>query len=246
VRIVVAPPEEVAALTLATARVGGQSRAALSTPASEQPESGSGAHASSDLEARTRQLADLVLAGRYVAIVADGEPDAAGSSDFGRAGALIALAQAANSSTRCALTTLRAGGNRSGAEVVATSSTGYPMAIDFSRGHPRYRPFDGAAGVGLERGAFDAVLVVGSARLVTPDIAGRIAALPHAILGPRASDAAADTSHVVIDTGIAGIHEGGTAIRMDDVPLPLRGALSGPRSTLETVLALLTRCGRRG
>jgi hypothetical protein len=33
------------------------------------------------------------------------------------------------------------------------------------------------------------------------------------------------------DTGVAGIHEGGMALRMDDVPLPLRPSLDA-RSTL--------------
>jgi formylmethanofuran dehydrogenase subunit B len=32
---------------------------------------------------------------------------------------------------------------------------------------------------------------------------------------------------VVIDTGVAGIHEDGTAVRMDDVPLPVRAVVSG-------------------
>ena len=44
---------------------------------------------------------------------------------------------------------------------------------------------------------------------------------------------------MTIDTGVAGIHEGGTAYRMDDVPLPLRPPLGGVRSAAETLAALL-------
>ena len=61
---------------------------------------------------------------------------------------------------------------------------------------------------------------------------------PVVVIGPRASEAAFPTS-VAIDTGVAGIHEGGTAYRMDDVPLPLRPPLDGARGAAETLAALL-------
>ena len=93
-----------------------------------------------------RWLASQLSAARYSVIVAEAKPDAAGmirgSRDPQRAAALIALAQALNGPSRCALSTLRAGGNRSGAEAVLTSQTGYPTGVDFSRGFPVYRPHD--------------------------------------------------------------------------------------------------------
>jgi len=46
---------------------------------------------------------------------------------------------------------------------------------------------------------------------------------------------------VAIDTGVAGIHEGGTAFRMDDLALPLRPALSGPAVATDVVRALAAR-----
>src|SRR2546426_4680313 len=48
----------------------------------------------------------------------------------------------------------------------------------------------------------------------------------------------------ILDTGLAGIHEGGTAFRMDDVPLPLRPSLEAPRTALATVRALRERLDR--
>jgi formylmethanofuran dehydrogenase subunit B len=48
-----------------------------------------------------------------------------------------------------------------------TWQTGYPAAIDFARGYPRYRPHDGTAEARLTRGDVDAVLVVGSAAGIT-------------------------------------------------------------------------------
>ena len=50
---------------------------------------------------------------------------------------LCRLSHALNDRTRGAVIALRAGGNRTGAESVMTSQTGYPMAVDFAGGAPR-------------------------------------------------------------------------------------------------------------
>jgi formylmethanofuran dehydrogenase subunit B len=172
------------------------------------------------------ELAPLLLRGRYVVIVADGEPPA--DADPGRSGALIALAQALNGPTRAALSVLRAGGNRSGAEAVMTWQTGYPAAVDFSRGYPRYRPHDGGAAAGLARGRLDAALVLGQAAGIPADVVARLGRLPCAAIGPRASGGALAGADVVIDSAQPGVHESGMAVRMDDVPLPLKSPLAGP------------------
>jgi formylmethanofuran dehydrogenase subunit B len=57
-------------------------------------------------------------------------------------------------------------------------------------------------------------------------------------IGPHASTAAWGTRGVIIDTGIDGIHAPGTALRTDDVPLPLRATLPGPRPTTDTLRAV--------
>ena len=119
--------EEIAALALTRAAVLGRADAT--------------ARADS-LDGRTAALADRLRTGRYVAIVADGEPSP--ERDPRRSDGLLALAEALNGPTRCALCTLRGGGNRSGADAVLTAQTGYPMAVDFARGTPRYRPYAGA------------------------------------------------------------------------------------------------------
>lgn len=190
------------------------------------------------------ELAERLLQARYVALVADGEPGPPGVAqpDPDRAEALVALAQALNGPTRCALSTLRGGGNRAGAEAVCTWQTGFPMAIDFARGHPEYRPHAHAAAL-LADGAIDAALVVGAPASVPEAVVRGLAPIPTVVLGPRAS-AAAFHPAVAIDTGVAGIHEGGTAFRMDDVPLPLRVALDGPRRAAATARLLRERLGR--
>jgi formylmethanofuran dehydrogenase subunit B len=221
-RVIVPPTEEVDALSAMRAAVLGRS---AGIPAL----------------GRVEDLARRMARGRYTVIVHDAEPSEP-AADPNRAEALGALAQALNGSSRCALSSLRAGGNRSGADVVLTWQTGFPMAVDFAPGYPCYRPRDGAA-VWLDAREIDAALVVGAAaRLPTAIIRG-LAAVPTVAIGPAASAAPFDAA-VAIDTGVAGIHESGTAFRMDDVPLPLHASLTGsamPPSTVTVLRALADR-----
>ncbi len=188
------------------------------------------------------ELARRMMQAKYVAIVVDGEPGAETPTiDPDRAEALVTLAQALNGPTRCALSTLRAGGNRSGADAVFTWQTGFPFAVDFAGGTPSYRPAAGAHAL-LARREIDAALVVGAAATLPGPIAQELVGLPVAIIGPRASTTTVQPV-VAIDTGVAGIHDGGTAFRMDDVPFPLRTSLNGPPGALAMVRALRDKLG---
>jgi len=42
------------------------------------------------------------------------------------------------------------------------------------------------------------------------------------VIGPRASVSVLSGGAAVIDTGLPSLHEEGTVLRMDDVPLPVR------------------------
>ncbi|HEX6964763.1 MAG TPA: hypothetical protein VF166_03115 [Gemmatimonadaceae bacterium] len=218
-RVHFADDEEIPALTLMRAAILGR------------PVEGA---SPTDLASRARELVRHMIAARYLAVVADGEPAPARAP--GRAEALVTLTQALNGPTRCALSTLRAGNNRSGADAVLTWQTGFPLAVDFARGVPRYRPDDGA-GVLLERGDLGVALVLGNPATVPSELTAALARVPCVVIGPRASESAFG-ARIAIDTGVAGIHEGGMATRMDEVPLPLRPSLIGPIDTLATVNAL--------
>jgi formylmethanofuran dehydrogenase subunit B len=115
------------------------------------------------------------------------------------------------------------------------------MAVDFSPGYPSYRPRDGAA-TWLGRREIDAALIVGSAARLPAAVVRGLSSVPTVVIGPAASAAPFDAA-VSIDTGVAGIHESGTAFRMDDVPLPLHAALDGSAfaSSLAVVRALSER-----
>lgn len=184
-------------------------------------------------------LADLsrtLASARYIAIVYDAEPGAL-PPEPGRAESLAALGLELNATTRACVTPLRAGGNRLGAESVLAWQTGYPMTVDFSRGHPRYRPDDGVRAL-VAAGAVDAVLVIGRPL----GLPFTIDAARTVVVGPAATAA---TCAIAIDTGVAGIHEGGTAFRMDDVPLSLRAPVPGPRVAADVVRDLAQRIAAR-
>ena len=185
-----------------------------------------------------RELAAALLAARYSALVYDAEPDDRSERTSARFEALASLAQALNDRTRCASLAVRAGGNRSGADSVLVAQTGYPCAIDFARGYPRYVPHAGSALDVLRGRDADATLLVGDPTGVPRDVAASLSAVHSVAIGPHASTAAWGTRGVIIDTGIDGIHAPGTALRTDDVPLPLRAPLSGPRSTADTIRAV--------
>lgn len=211
------PGEEVAALSLMRAAIGEHPTGQLSP----------------GLKQALAAVPKLTSA-RYAVLVHDGDPTGPQPSPL-RTEGLIALTQALNGPTRAALSSLRAGGNCSGAESVLTSQTGYPFAVDYLHGHPRYAP--GERGLDRLMGSgFSAAVVVGSPALGDQPSAA-LARIKTVAIGPRASEAGFKPA-VAIDTGIAGIHEGGTAYRMDEVPLRLRPPLTAQRSTVETLLAL--------
>jgi formylmethanofuran dehydrogenase subunit B len=183
----------------------------------------------------------LLTQARYAAVIVDGEPREVAAAEPQVPEGIIALAQALNGATRAAAVVLRDGGNRSGADAVLTWQTGFPAAVEFTRGYPRYRPHDGTASARLDAGQIDAVVVVGAATAIPDGLAARMAGDATIVIGPRATESRLSRRGVAIDTGIPGIHEGGTALRMDDVPVPLRAALEGPPATEAIVRALTGR-----
>jgi formylmethanofuran dehydrogenase subunit B len=214
--IMLEPEEEIPALTMMRASVQGY--------APDQP-------AGAVSQALT--VGERLMKARYAVLVYDAEPEANARNAL-RAEALMALAQALNGPTRAAAIGLRAGGNRVGIESVLTWQTGYPFSIDFSRGYPRYEP---SARGARRADQFEAALVLGSPEIRSgmSDILTRTSTV---VIGPRASEATFDP-RVAIDTGVAGIHEGGTAYRTDEVPLRLRPPLEGSRTATDTLLQLL-------
>jgi formylmethanofuran dehydrogenase subunit B len=187
-------------------------------------------------------IASRMSSARYIGIVtpteapwagSDLEPPQEGTRSPERSESLIALAQAWNGPTRAALLSLRAGGNQNGAEALLTWQAGYPLRVSYSDGAP-------ASGLGSVAGmpAHAAVLSVGygpwpaGGRGNSPDPARTVS------IGPRASEQPAAAQGVVIDTGVLGVHEAGTAYRCDDVPLSVPSVAEGMRTAASTLEAL--------
>jgi formylmethanofuran dehydrogenase subunit B len=228
-RFPVAPADEVEALTAMTAVLQrGADAADAEAVAGRAPV--------------VRAIVPLLAQARYVAVIVDGEPrEGSVPADPQLPEAIIVLTQTLNGLTRAAAIVLRGGGNRSGADAVLTWQTGFPAAVDFTRGYPRYRPFDGAASPRPDRHHIDALVIVGAMSAIPDELALRLPLDSAIVIGPRATESRAAGRGVAIDTGVAGIHEGGLALRMDDVPLPLRAALEGPPATEAIVRALTGR-----
>jgi formylmethanofuran dehydrogenase subunit B len=199
--------------------------------------------------AEALELARRLKEAKYAALVHDGEAADSGR-DTTRVEGLVALSQALNTPTRALLSTLRGGGNRSGTDAVLIWQTGFPFSVDFIRGYPSFRPEeDTASWLGSHSKA--TVLMAGTTRELSGEAVKALASARVVSIGPRAS-AAAFNAAVAIDTGIPGIHEAGTAYRLDDVPLPLRQAVNGPpgaaavlRALHELVFQPTPRKGRR-
>jgi formylmethanofuran dehydrogenase subunit B len=234
-RVAFSAAEEGDALALMRAAALGNAAAPPSGGVTDDPRS-SGTGWSADLASRAGALAARLAAARYAVIVHDAER-ADGTGRPATEG-LTALAQALNGPTRSALCSLRDGGNRVGADSVVTWSTGFPLAVDFGRGAPRYRPLDAAAAM-LARGELDVALVLGDAARAPSELRDALRTARCIVMGPRASES--DLGPViVVDTGVAGIHDPGFAMRSDDIPLPLRPPLRGAAGAPPPAAAVLT------
>lgn len=82
--------------------------------------------------------------------------------DPGITQAVFALIEVLNERVPFAGLPLGGRGNARGAESVLTAHTGYPFAVNFAPGYPRFGPDEFSAPVILERGETDAVLLIGS------------------------------------------------------------------------------------
>lgn len=141
--------------------------------------------------------------------------------------ALLRLVAELNAYTRFHARRMRIPGDVAGADTVLCWQTGYPFAVNLSRGYPRYEPHDYAANIMLERGEVDACLLVGSeaVQLMSPGAVTRLRNIPTMVLDYPAVSCPI-TPTVRVTTAVYGVHCPGTAYRMDEVPIPLRTLLN--------------------
>jgi len=134
--------------------------------------------------------------------------------------------------------------NVAGANSMTTWQTGYPYAVDFSTGYPRFNPGEFTAVDILANGEADAALIIASDPGATfpKDAAKQLAKIPVITLDQKTTPTTM-LSEVVIPVATAGIEAEGTAYRMDGIPLmlskilePQKGVISDHK-VLDMILA---------
>jgi formylmethanofuran dehydrogenase subunit B len=151
--------------------------------------------------------------------------------------ALLTLAAEMNAFTKFVAMPMRGHGNVTGADVIMRWQTGYPFGITFNRGYPRYNPGEFSTVDVLVRGDTDCAFIIGAdpgATMPQPAI-DHLARIPTIVLDPHVTHTSR-LARVHITTAPAGISAPGTGYRMDEIPMPLRPALSSPYPSDEEVV----------
>jgi len=147
--------------------------------------------------------------------------------------AALSLTRDLNARTKFAIMPMRGHFNVTGADTVFTWQTGYPYAVDFSMGYPRYNPGETSAVDVLMRRESDATLVVASdpvANLPRKAVEHMVRN-PLIVIDPH-MNATSQMADVVFPSAFVGIETEGTAYRMDHVPLPLKRIVTPPEGVL--------------
>jgi len=147
--------------------------------------------------------------------------------------AALSLTRDLNEFTKFLIMPMRGHYNVTGANIVSTWQTGYPFAVDLSRGYPRYNPGETSVVDILSRGENDASLVVASDP-VAHFPKGTVENLVKSQLIVIDSETSATSlmADVAFPSAVAGIEVEGTAYRMDKVPLPLKKVVKPPKGVL--------------
>ncbi len=162
--------------------------------------------------------------------------------------AAIKLTRDLNKWTKFLIMPMRGHFNVTGADTVFTWQTGYPYAVDFSKGYPRYNPGETSALDILRRGDSDATLIVASDPVSNfpQEAVNHLINNPLIVIDPYLSPTAL-MADVVIPSAFAGIEAEGTVYRMDHVPLPLKKVVEPPAGCLpdEEIIKMILQEVRR-
>jgi formylmethanofuran dehydrogenase subunit B len=155
-------------------------------------------------------------------------------------GAILALASDLNEYTHFVAKPVRGHGNVTGADNVLSWQTGYPFAVNFSRGYPRFNPGEFTTVDLLARGEADAALIIASDPAANFPKAAieHLGRIPLIVLDTKPTITGA-LARVAFTTATYGINTGGTVYRMDDVPIELRPAFPSPYPSDEVVLTAI-------
>ncbi|MFA7468758.1 MAG: formylmethanofuran dehydrogenase subunit B, partial [Desulfotomaculaceae bacterium] len=152
----------------------------------------------------------------------------------------IELVRDLNKYTRFTVIPMRGHGNVAGVEQTLSWLTGFPFAVNFSRGYPRYGPGEYTAVDLLVREEVDAALIIASDPAAHfPGAAVRYLSRIPTIVVDCHENLTTGLAQVVIPSAPVGIAAEGTAYRMDNVPLRLKKLVSSPHFPDARILEML-------
>ena len=137
--------------------------------------------------------------------------------------AALRLVRDLNHYTKFCILPMRGHFNVTGAGEALLWSTGYPYAVNFSKGYPVYNPGEFSSVDLLARGECDAALIIASdpAAHFPAEASKYLAKIPTIVIDPKVSMTSL-IAEVVIPSAMVGIECDGTAYRMDGIPIRLK------------------------
>ncbi|MFX1603647.1 MAG: formylmethanofuran dehydrogenase subunit B [Promethearchaeota archaeon] len=147
--------------------------------------------------------------------------------------AAIRLVQDLNAFGKWNMMPMRGHFNVAGANKTSTWQTGYPFAVDYARGYPRYQPGEYTSVDVLARGEADAMLNVAAdpAAHFPRRAVEHMATIPVINIDPKRNMTSL-VAEVNIPVALAGIECDGAAVRMDGLPLYLKKVVDPPDGVL--------------
>ncbi|HIP25391.1 MAG TPA: formylmethanofuran dehydrogenase subunit B [Archaeoglobus profundus] len=156
----------------------------------------------------------------------------------------IKLVRDLNNYTKFSIMAMRGHYNVTGFNEVLTWETGYPFAVDFTRGYPWFNPGETDANSLLQAKDVDAALIIASdpAAHFPMESVKYLAKIPLIVIDPFES-LTTKIADVVIPSKVVGVEEEGSAYRMDGVPLRLKKVIDAEEylSDLEIMERILER-----
>ena len=156
--------------------------------------------------------------------------------------ALLTLTQELNRFTKFLAAPMRGHGNVVGMAQVLTWQTGFPFAVNMSRGYPRFNPGEYSVADLLAHREVDAALILAADAIgnFPAKMAEHLRSIPMIAVDPKESETT-KVATVVIPSAQAGIAAGGIAYRMDHIPLVMKKVVDSPypsdREILERIIA---------
>jgi formylmethanofuran dehydrogenase subunit B len=145
----------------------------------------------------------------------------------------IQLVRDLNAHTKFVIMPMRGHFNVAGSNIVLAWQSGYPYAVDFSLGYPKYNPGETSIVDILNNQESDAALVVASDPVSNfpRKAVEHLVKNPLIVIDPH-MNATSLMADVVFPSAFVGIEAEGTAYRMDRVPIPLKKVVEAPKGIL--------------